>query len=76
MVGYGPEDNHFVVELTYNYGIKHYVKGNDFRVWLYSVMLSPDPVFVNFNCPYSTSQSTPRLQWRMSRSKATLPLRY
>lgn len=20
MVGYGPEDNHFVVELTYNYG--------------------------------------------------------
>lgn len=34
MVGYGPEDNHFVVELTYNYGIKHYAKGNDFRVWL------------------------------------------
>ncbi|XP_044754744.1 glyoxalase domain-containing protein 4 [Coccinella septempunctata] len=30
MIGYGPEDNHFVVELTYNYGIKSYEKGNDF----------------------------------------------
>ena len=32
MVGYGDEDNHFVMELTYNYGIKNYKKGNDFRV--------------------------------------------
>ena len=32
MVGYGDEDTHFVVELTYNYGIKSYVKGNDFKV--------------------------------------------
>lgn len=31
MVGYGPEDNHFVVELTYNYGIKEYLLGNDFQ---------------------------------------------
>lgn len=30
MVGYGPEDNHFVVELTYNYGINHYDRGNDY----------------------------------------------
>ncbi|PZC81748.1 glyoxalase domain-containing protein 4 [Helicoverpa armigera] len=30
MVGYGPEDTHFVVELTYNYGITHYETGNDF----------------------------------------------
>lgn len=30
MVGYGPEDTHFVVELTYNYGIHSYEKGNDF----------------------------------------------
>lgn len=30
MVGYGPEDTHFVVELTYNYGITHYDRGNDF----------------------------------------------
>ena len=34
MVGYGPEDNHFVVELTYNYGIKEYKVGNDFQVGL------------------------------------------
>lgn len=34
MVGYGPEDNHFVVELTYNYGIKNYKLGNDFLVSL------------------------------------------
>lgn len=39
MVGYGPEDSHFVVELTYNYGIKQYKKGNDFQVGLRS--LSP-----------------------------------
>lgn len=32
MVGYGKEDSHFVVELTYNYGIKAYAKGNDFQV--------------------------------------------
>ena len=32
MAGYGPEDDHFVVELTYNYGIKEYKLGNDFQV--------------------------------------------
>ena len=32
MVGYGPEDNHFVVELTYNYGLGSYKLGNDFMV--------------------------------------------
>ncbi|XP_031556933.1 glyoxalase domain-containing protein 4-like [Actinia tenebrosa] len=31
MVGYGSEDDHFVVELTYNYGIKEYKLGNDFQ---------------------------------------------
>ncbi|XP_043574145.1 glyoxalase domain-containing protein 4 [Chiloscyllium plagiosum] len=30
MMGYGPEDSHFVSELTYNYGIGGYRKGNDF----------------------------------------------
>jgi len=29
--GYGAEDNHFVVELTYNYGIREYERGNDFN---------------------------------------------
>ena len=31
MVGYGPEDSHFVVELTYNYNISSYRLGNDFQ---------------------------------------------
>lgn len=30
MVGYGPEDNHFVIELTYNYNVDKYEQGNDF----------------------------------------------
>ena len=31
MIGYGEEDNHFVIELTYNYGIRNYKMGNDFN---------------------------------------------
>ncbi|XP_071944056.1 glyoxalase domain-containing protein 4-like [Antedon mediterranea] len=31
MIGYGDEDSHFVIELTYNYGIKSYEIGNDFQ---------------------------------------------
>ncbi|KAH8859012.1 Glyoxalase domain-containing protein 4 [Schistosoma japonicum] len=30
-MGYGPEDNHFVIELTYNYGVGAYQLGNDFQ---------------------------------------------
>lgn len=30
MIGYGSEDDHFVVELTYNYGINEYERSNDF----------------------------------------------
>ncbi|XP_052864665.1 glyoxalase domain-containing protein 4 [Anopheles cruzii] len=30
MVGYGPEASHFVIELTYNYGVMEYTLGNDF----------------------------------------------
>lgn len=31
MVGYGAEDDHFVIELTYNYGIGTYAMGSDFK---------------------------------------------
>lgn len=31
MIGYGNEIDHFVFELTYNYGIKAYKRGDDFR---------------------------------------------
>lgn len=34
MVGFGPEDDHFVAELTYNYGVGEYKLGNDFLVCL------------------------------------------
>lgn len=27
MIGYGPESSHFVMELTYNYGVKSYELG-------------------------------------------------
>jgi len=30
MVGYELEDTHFVIELTYNYGVDDYKLGNDF----------------------------------------------
>lgn len=39
MVGYGPEDNHFVAELTYNYGVGDYRLGNDFLVSTSSCVL-------------------------------------
>nr|ACO14738.1 Glyoxalase domain-containing protein 4 [Caligus clemensi] len=31
MIGYGDENHHFVIELTYNYTVKSYKLGNDFR---------------------------------------------
>lgn len=34
MVGYGTEDEHFVLELTYNYGITSYKGGNDLDVMI------------------------------------------
>lgn len=30
MMGYGPEDKNVVLELTYNYGVKEYDKGNGY----------------------------------------------
>ncbi len=33
MVGFGPEASHFVLELTYNYGLRSYARGDDFR-WI------------------------------------------
>jgi len=34
MIGYGAEDSHFILELTYNYGIDSYQLGNDFQVYV------------------------------------------
>lgn len=30
MIGYGPESSHFVIELTYNYNVFEYKRGNEF----------------------------------------------
>jgi len=30
IMGYGPEDNNAVLELTYHYGVKEYDKGNGY----------------------------------------------
>lgn len=42
MVGFGPEDDHFVAELTYNYGVGEYQLGNDFLVGDSSFYTSPE----------------------------------
>jgi lactoylglutathione lyase len=35
MMGYGPEDKNAVLELTYNYGVTEYDKGNAYaQVWM------------------------------------------
>jgi len=35
MMGYGPEDRNAVLELTYNYGVNEYDKGNAYgQVWM------------------------------------------
>jgi len=44
MIGYGDEDTHFVVELTYNYTIGSYKLGNDFLGLTVTV---PDSHFAN-----------------------------
>lgn len=31
MIGYGPEEESFALELTYNYGIDSYTNGNDLQ---------------------------------------------
>uniref|UniRef100_A0A1I7TT19 Glyoxalase domain-containing protein 4 n=1 Tax=Caenorhabditis tropicalis TaxID=1561998 RepID=A0A1I7TT19_9PELO len=41
MIGYGSEDEHFVLELTYNYPIHSYDLGNDFR----AIVIDSDSLF-------------------------------
>jgi len=55
MIGFGDEDNHFVLELTYNYGISNYKLGND----LISITVESNKVIQNIktnNYP-STNQN-------------------
>ena len=56
MVGYGPEDSHFVVELTYNYNISNYKLGNDFQVKLvFNIRNSCDTTMNMFKVVYKCS---------------------
>ncbi|KAL5230279.1 hypothetical protein ABZP36_029055 [Zizania latifolia] len=41
MMGYGPEDKNAVLELTYNYGVKEYEKGNAYA----QIAISTDDVY-------------------------------
>lgn len=49
MIGYGAEDNHFVAELTYNYGVKSYKLGNVFHVWIMKYIMQFILCFWIFN---------------------------
>lgn len=54
MVGYGPEDKTFAMELTYNYGVPAYEKGSDLRCIGIRSVASPrnrdvEPEFTPFN---------------------------
>lgn len=35
MIGYGPESSHFVMELTYNYGVQSYELGMFWKFWCF-----------------------------------------
>lgn len=42
MMGYGPEDKSAVLELTYNYGVTEYEKGNGYaQVRVHTCSLGP-----------------------------------
>lgn len=55
MVGFGPEDDHFVAELTYNYGVGEYQLGNDFLVGESSCGNSTDDINI-YVCYYTGVQ--------------------
>lgn len=53
MMGYGPEDKNAVLELTYNYGITKYDKGNAYAQVDYQFLsFSPFPQKLEFYLLY------------------------
>ena len=49
MIGFGPEDDNFVCELTYNYGVGKYSMGNDFLVsWQLSFVCKVTFLYFDF----------------------------
>ena len=48
MMGYGPEDKNAVLELTYNYGVTDYEKGNGYgqvEIFLLSFHFNVEKIF-------------------------------
>lgn len=46
-MGYGPEDKNAVLELTYNYGLTEYDKGNGYRQVILFLLLKRIILFGN-----------------------------
>jgi len=57
MMGYGPEDQNTVLELTYNYGVKEYDKGNGYAQvkFLFQVPMVPSIITRTVMCIFSTT---------------------
>jgi len=62
MVGYGPEDKSTVLELTYNYGVKDYDKGNAYA----QIAIGTDDV-------YKTAEAVRRAGGKITREPGPLP---
>ena len=50
MVGYGPENTHYALELTYNYGVESYEKGGGLQTFTINVEDGPDGVAESLAC--------------------------
>lgn len=72
MIGYGSEDDHFVIEVTYNYGIGSYVLGNDYYVGWVDALVSYVLLIVGniYRIRRSASERSPVRQRRRKRDCA------
>lgn len=76
MVGYGPEKSHFVIELTYNYGVKSYTLGNCLQFHLI-LLISTQLLIVHLQAmTLAASPLSPRIYYRVPPSlRILLPSR-
>lgn len=74
MIGFGSELDHFVFELTYNYGIRSYEKGNDLRFVKLAV---PDSWEPPTELPFTLSNGTyilngyDHVEWHVTKGHKT-----
>ncbi|KXZ50889.1 hypothetical protein GPECTOR_14g138 [Gonium pectorale] len=63
MIGYGPEDDNFVLELTYNYGVKSYQLGNDYEaITIHSKRVYANLVAQGLGTPLTRGSGAPVLE--------------